>query len=287
MNETQPSPYDTNDYYADNASGSRLSPALDGVLRVFDRQRARSALRATSLSSGKVLDVGAGDGKFLHYMQAEGFAVHGTTTSRRSANAALALFDIRLDVTPELDGELAHAPFDLVTYWHVFEHLDDPASHVRHWPALVRSAGFLVIEVPNIASIGARLCYRSWLGSDDAHHVNHQEPASIMRMLDDAGFDPIRSEYFSPKFSFVFLWSALLGRLFGRHYDFDGIMAILKQPSRMLRDRPVWTANALAAVVYLAPIVIVMIVRGVATGNGEVFRVYARRRGVNAGGGPS
>ena len=279
MNETQPSPYDTNDYYADNPSGSRLSPALDGVLHIFDRQRARAVLRRTGLSAGKVLDVGAGDGKFLHYMQSEGFAVHGTTTSRRSANAARDLFDIRLDVTPELDGQLTHAPFDLVTYWHVFEHLDDPSSHVRVWPALVRPAGFLVIEVPNIRSIGARLCYRSWLGSDVVHHVNHREPAYIRRILDDAGFDPIRTEYFSAKFSFVFLWSALLGRIFGRQYDFDGIMAILKQPSRMLRDRPIWTANALAAVLYLAPLVVVAIARGVASGDGEVFRIYARRRG--------
>lgn len=279
MTETQPSLYDTNDYYGDNASGSRLSPALDGILRVLDRQRVRSVLRATGLSAGNALDVGAGDGKFLHYMQARGFTVHGTTTSRTSANAARALFGIRLDVTPELDGQLKYAPFDLVTYWHVFEHLDDPSSHARQWPALVRPAGFLVIEVPNIGSIGARLCYRSWLGSDVAHHINHQEPASIRRMLDDAGFDPVHTEFFSAKFSYVFLWSALLGRIFGWRYDFDGIMAILKRPSRMLRARPAWTINALAAVVYLAPAILVAIAYGLATRRGEVLRVHARRRG--------
>jgi hypothetical protein len=161
----------------------------------------------------------------------------------------------------------------------VFEHLDDPSSHVRQWPALVKPAGFLVIEVPNIRSIGARLCYRSWLGSDDAHHINHQEPAAICRMLDDAGFDAVRTEFFSAKFSYVFIWSAMLGRIFGRHYDFEGIMAILKRPSRLLRTRPTWTANALAAVVYLAPVVIATIAYGVATRRGEVLRVYARRRG--------
>lgn len=279
MNVTQPSLYDTDDYYADNASGSRLSPALDGVLRALERQRVRSVLRATGLTSGKVLDVGAGDGKFLHYMRSEGFSVCGTTTSRTSADAARTLFGIELDVTPTLDGQLSHAPFELVTYWHVLEHLDDPSSHLRRWPALVKRGGFLVIEVPNIRSIGARLCYGSWLGSDVAHHVNHQELASIRRTLGDLRFDVVRTQFFSAKFSYVFVWSALLGRIFGRRYDFDGIMAILKRPWRMLRVRPVWTVNALAAVAYLAPVVIAAIVYGLASRQGEVLRVYARNRG--------
>jgi 2-polyprenyl-3-methyl-5-hydroxy-6-metoxy-1,4-benzoquinol methylase len=70
--------YDTDDYYAANSSGSRLSPAFDGLLRIFDRGRARAVLKTTGLSSGKVLDVGAGDGKFLHFLQRRGFQVRGT-----------------------------------------------------------------------------------------------------------------------------------------------------------------------------------------------------------------
>jgi 2-polyprenyl-3-methyl-5-hydroxy-6-metoxy-1,4-benzoquinol methylase len=278
MKESRPSLYDTDDYYADNAGGSRLSPALDGVLRALEHARVRSVLRATGLSSGKVLDVGAGNGSFLHLMRRHGFTVHGTTTSSRSANAARTLFDIHLSVTPQLEEPLTHAPFDLVTYWHVFEHLDDPPSHVHRWPDLLRAGGFLVIEVPNIDSIGARLCYRSWLGSDDAHHVNHQKPASILAMLSDLRFDIVRREFFSVKFSYVLVWSALLGALFGPRYDFDGIMALLKRPLHELRARPLWTLNALAAVAYLAPVVLTVIAVGLAVGRGEVLRVYARRR---------
>ena len=284
MNESRPSLYDTDDYYADNASGSRLSPALDGVLRLLERARVRSVLCATGLSSGSVLDVGAGDGKFLNLMHDRGFAVHGTTTSRRSANAARSLYGIQLDVTPALDDVLAAGPFDLVTYWHVFEHLDDPPSHVRRWPALLRSGGFLVIEVPNVDSVGARLCYRSWLGSDDAHHVNHQTPASICRMLAELHLEVVRRDFFSAKFSYVFIWSALLGAIFGRRYDFDGIMAILKRPRHELRARPWRTLNAIAAVAYLAPVIVALIAYGLAVRRGEVLRVYARQR---AGGGES
>jgi len=278
VSKTPPSAYDIDEYYADNARGSRLSPMFDGLLRILDRGRVRAVLKHTRLSSGKVLDVGAGDGKFLHFMQRLGFEVHGTTTSKRSALAAERFFGLRLDVSESLDNQAPNAPFDLVTYWHVFEHLEELPAHRQAWPNLVKPGGFLVIEAPNIHSIGARLCYRSWLGSDDKHHVNHQDPATIIESLRRLGFEPSRTEYFSTKFSYVYLWSALLGRLFGRSYDFDGIMGILKSPFRMLFRRPLWTINALAAVVYLAPAILVLMLYGLTAGQGEVLRVYAKKQ---------
>lgn len=280
MSKTPPSAYDADDYYADNATGSRLSPAFDGLLRILDRGRVRAVLKNTGLSAGTVLDVGAGDGKFLHFMQRLGFEVSGTTTSKRSARAARTLFGLRLDVSETLDNQLPEAPFDLVTYWHVFEHLhlEELPAHRAQWPKLVRPGGFIIIEAPNIRSIGARLCYRSWLGSDEKHHVNHQPPATIVATLRELGFDPVRTEYFSAKFSYVYLWSALLGRLFGGRYDFDGIMSILKSPSRMLLKRPLWTINAMAAVLYLAPAILGLMLYALTTGQGEVLRVYAKRQ---------
>jgi len=280
VTKTPPSAYDADDYYADNASGSRVSPAFDGLLRILDRGRVRAVLKHTGLSTGKVLDVGAGAGKFLYFMQRLGFEVSGTTTSKRSAHAAEALFGLHLDVSESLDNQLPEAPFDLVTYWHVFEHLhlEELPAHRRQWPNLVRPGGFLVIEAPNIRSIGARLCYRSWLGSDEKHHTNQQPPATIIATLRELGFDPVRTEYFSAKFSYVYLWSALLGRLFGRQYDFDGIMSILRAPSRTLLRRPLWTINALAAVAYLAPVIVGLMLYGLLTGQGEVLRVYAKKQ---------
>jgi SAM-dependent methyltransferase len=280
VSKTPRSVYDVDEYYADDPRGSRLSPAFDGLLRILDRGRVRAVLKITRLTGGKVLDVGAGDGKFLHFMQRLGFEVSGTTTSKRSARAAQTLFGLRLDVSETLDNQLPEAPFDLVTYWHVFEHLhlEELPAHRAQWPKLVRPGGLIIIEAPNIRSIGARVCYRSWLGSDEKHHVNQQPPATIVATLRELGFDPVRTEYFSAKFSYAYLWSALLGRLFGRQYDFDGIMSILKAPSRMLLKRPVWTVNAMAAVVYLAPAILGLMLYGLTAGQGEVLRVYAKKQ---------
>lgn len=225
-----------------------------------------------------MLDIGAGDGKFLQRMRQRGFSPTGTTASSVSARAAMTLFGLHLEFTESLDAPLRDAPYDLMTYWHVYEHLADPATHTMHWATLVRPGGYLLIEVPNIRSLGARLCYRAWLGSDDQHHVNHQAPETILAAMRQQGIEPVRVEHASMKFSYVFLWSALLGFLFGRRYDFDGIMDLLKKPIKMLRARPIWTVNALASIVYLAPVIAILFLYGLATKQGEVVRVYGKRR---------
>lgn len=278
MTDRRVSVYDREEYYADSARGARLSPILEWAVRVLDRRRARAVVHTTGLHGGTLLDVGAGDGKFMHYMARLGFAVRGTTASARSASAAKAMFGLDLDITETLDQELAHGPFDLVTYWHVFEHLELPEAHTQWWPELVRPGGFIVIEVPNPRSIGAGVCRRCWLGSDVKYHVNQQDPASILSLLRDTGFDTVRIERFSGKYSYAYLWSALLGRLFGRRYEFDHILGILKTPMRSLKSRPLPTANALLAVGYLAPLILVLMLYGVMTDRGEVLRIYARRR---------
>jgi len=276
--ENRHSVYDSDEYYADSARGARLTPVLEWMLRVLDGRRARDVLAKTGIRTGRVLDVGAGDGKFLFFMRHLGFDVSGTTASRRSASAAQAQYGLSLDVTEGLEREVARGPFDLVTYWHVFEHLEDPSRHTRLWPALVRPGGFIAIEVPNVRSVGARICRRSWLGSDEKHHVNPQTRASILETLRGVGFDPVRTEQFSGKYSHAYLWSALLGRLFGREYEFNGVLGILKAPIAAVRGRPLWTLNALAAVVYLAPLVLALMLYGTMTNQGEVLRIYARRR---------
>ena len=276
MSHTHSSTYDSDEYYV--AGASRLSPAFDGLLRILDRWRTRVVVRRTGLKTGKVLDVGAGDGRVLHFMRQLGFEVHGTTVSQKSANAARALFGLSLDVSDSLEEVLATGPFDLVTYWHVYEHLEVPCRHTARWPELVRPGGFIVIEVPNTRSVGARLCRDAWLGSDDKHHVNPQAAEPLLGVLQATGFDVVRTRQFAVKYSYAYLWSALLGRLFGGRYDFDGILRILKAPLKMARARPWWTFNALASIGYLAPAVLTLMLYGLMTNQGEVLRVYASRR---------
>ena len=269
--------YDQNEYYASNLRGSRLAPCLDFILNALESTKCYTLKHTAGLKSGKVLDVGAGSGFFLSKLKKNGYEVFGTTASSVSAASAERLLGLRLAVSETLDESRSLGPFDAITYWHVYEHLKDPQSHSNMWTELLKPDGILLIEVPNIDSIGAKICFKSWLGSDIEHHVNHQEPAQIRQTLTELGFVIEHTEYFSMKFSYVLLWSSLLGAAFGKPYYFDRLMFFLKKPLSAIRSNPLVGLNTFASLFYLMPLICVLIAFGILTKRGEIIRLIARR----------
>jgi SAM-dependent methyltransferase len=271
--------YDLNDYYDSSKAGSRLTPILDQLTEWLDAQKSRKLARDLGLKkNARILDVGAGTGNYLHAMRSCGMEVFGSTASKISQDAALERFDIALEFTESLDPFAKEAPFDLISYWHVFEHLSNDRSHIEMWSSLLSPGGWLVMEVPHIDSFGAKFCYPSWLGSDDEHHINHRSKEYISEQITNQGLEVKREIFFSMKFSYVFLWSSLLGFLFGQsRYSFDTILLTLKSPLRMLRKSPILTIHLIASVFYLAPIVIMLLALQAQMKNGEIYRIYARK----------
>lgn len=276
MNKPEKSLYDTDDYYSGDAKATRIAFAHN-LLLYLDKLKAQQVASFTGLKEGRALDVGAGDGKYLYFLKKLGFEVHGTTASQNAQAAAKKCYDVDLLYTTDLPDSLRAVPFDVVTYWHVFEHLEHEEEHTRLWHSLVRTGGHLILEVPNISSAGARLCYKSWLGSDDKHHINHRPPEYLRALLERCGFRIVKETGFSLKFTYVFLWSALLGFLFSRWYDFDEIMALLQSPFRYVSKKPIRALNAVLALVYLMPFIFLIAAFETIKGNGEVTRIFAKK----------
>ena len=269
--------YDKNDYYSGHTA-SRLWPALDPLLHWLEWTKVNSVLGKMKKREGNVLDVGTADGQFLEIMRRFGCKIQGTSNSQISVQAATnKLGDGVVSLATGLDSAVTKGPFDLITYWHVFEHLENSQDHVNRWKDLLADDGLLVVEVPNVASLGARMNFKSWLGSDTQHHINMKSHDELSALIKGAGLQVEKIEQFSVKFSYVFLWSSTLGTLFPTSYDFDSIMNILKQPVKRMLEAPLMTCNAILSVAYLAPFVLMLMAFGLVTQQGEVVRVYARK----------
>ncbi len=266
--------YDKDRYYDNDAKGSRLFPILNPILNFLDWQKARKFLKRTNLNSGNVLDVGAGDGKFLYFLRKNGLSVFGTTASIISQTTAKYQFDIDLYYTTDIPEELCSRKYEAISYWHVFEHLKYPENHIASWPKLLTQNGMVMIEIPNVESLGSRLNFNAWLGSDLKHHINHMKRDEIVSLLSKYKLRIIKEEYFSLKFSYVFLWSALLGAIFGKKYDFDFIFGLLKTPFYSLRISPLHALNSFAAILYLFPVIMILAFWGTKTSRGEVLRLW-------------
>ena len=77
--------------------------------------------------------------------------------------------------------------FDLVTAFHVLEHVPDPVAMLRRMLAWLAPGGLAVVEVPNAGGAGARLFGRAWSGLDLPRHLWHFSPATLGVAVERAG----------------------------------------------------------------------------------------------------
>jgi 2-polyprenyl-3-methyl-5-hydroxy-6-metoxy-1,4-benzoquinol methylase len=162
-------------------------PSLEEIERYYPRayfdQRngnlERYSREAAYLSGhpGRLLDIGAASGAFLALMRDRGWDVLGI----EPAAAAESPYGVPIikDAFPGTTS-LPAGHFDAITAWAVFEHLHDPAASFRECARLLRPAGKLVIQVPNLRSIQSRWA----LQEDVPRHLYFFTP-STLRMYGD------------------------------------------------------------------------------------------------------
>jgi SAM-dependent methyltransferase len=148
--------------------------------------RARMVERRAGSRRGNVLDIGCGDGDFLQAMLRRGWDVTGVELSHEKRKK-LKASGIRA-VEPDQWPEFPIGSFDAVTLWHSLEHLYEPLDTLRHLRRLLVPGGICVIAVPNADSPQAKRDGAAWFGYDVPRHLWHFTPATLTRLLDQAGF---------------------------------------------------------------------------------------------------
>ncbi len=169
----------------------------------------RSLRRAGRLAPGKrTLDVGCGDGLLVTEARRVGLEAYGVD---RPDAPLWPGCDRTWRRTGDIES-LTQPPdsWDIVSLFHVLEHLRDPLRllvAVRSW---LRERGVLVIQVPNAASWQARLFRRRWYGFDVPRHLTHWTEATLERALTHAGFTVVGRRYVSWRDNGPFLAGSLM-----------------------------------------------------------------------------
>ncbi len=157
-----------------------------------DRLRARVSRRRIAkafppwIGAGRLLDVGCASGQFLRQMVAVGWDVAGIEPDPEAAAKAKT-------VTPEIfvgdpvDADFPRGRFDVITSFHVVEHLPRPLEALRRMLEWLAPDGLLIVEVPNVTGVGALLFGRYWSGLDFPRHLVHFTPHTMRTMVERAG----------------------------------------------------------------------------------------------------
>jgi 2-polyprenyl-3-methyl-5-hydroxy-6-metoxy-1,4-benzoquinol methylase len=120
---------------------------------------------------GKLLDVGAGDGRFLKRMRDAGWDVLGLDTDEVAADLARNRFGVEVRTDPLHTLVELGRKFDAVTMSHVIEHVGDPVATLGECWELVAPGGRLVVLTPNVRSEGHRVFGDDWRGLEPPRHL--------------------------------------------------------------------------------------------------------------------
>jgi 2-polyprenyl-3-methyl-5-hydroxy-6-metoxy-1,4-benzoquinol methylase len=134
-----------------------------------------------------LLDIGCGTGYFPAFMKRKGYDVTGVETDQKARAFAEKEFGIRVYSPADFINHKLEGKFDVITLWHVLEHLDDFNLYLEKMLEQLSPGGSLVIALPNCSSLDARHYKASWAGYDVPRHLWHFTPATLKILAENHG----------------------------------------------------------------------------------------------------
>ncbi|GAA5194598.1 methyltransferase domain-containing protein [Rugosimonospora acidiphila] len=166
----------------------------DGYRAYFDEARQRrfeSARRLRWLMSrvrpASLVEAGSAGGFFVEAARRAGVDASGVEVSEVASRFARERLGVPV-VRGCFESFVAARPVDVVCAFHVLEHVEDPRAFLGAAREALVPGGWLALEVPNIASAGARRLGTAWPAIAPAYHRWHFSPVTLRQILEDCGF---------------------------------------------------------------------------------------------------
>lgn len=159
----------------------------------MDQNRLRKIKK--HIKSGALLDVGAGTGQFLHSAK-KYFQIKGTEVSDSAASIAYEKYGVRLKKGELENIDFGGEKFDIVTMFHVLEHVPSPMESIEKCKSLLKKNGLLVIAVPNdTCSFQSKI--KGMLASFRIGRFKYRGPFGLRKLTLDGSIDEIHLSHFT------------------------------------------------------------------------------------------
>lgn len=190
MLETFPQPkgeklseyYKSEDYISHTDTKRNLLEVVYHKVRAVSLKRKLKLINSFQSESKTLLDIGCGTGDFLETALNDNWKITGIEpdeSARKISNSKTnnSIFD-----TSELEKLTPHS-FDVITLWHVLEHLPDLEKQIALLKSLLKPKGTLVIAVPNFKSYDANYYKNFWAAFDVPRHLWHFSKTAISELF--------------------------------------------------------------------------------------------------------
>ncbi|MBL0103305.1 MAG: class I SAM-dependent methyltransferase [Bacteroidetes bacterium] len=178
--------YESKDYISHSNSKTGLINRVYQTVRSYSLKKKVELINSLA-SKGALLDIGCGTGEFLFAAKNNGWNVKGVEPS--PAARKMAIDNYKLDIVGEESiNTLNPASFEIITMWHVLEHVHELKKRIGELHKLLKSGGVAVIAVPNMNSYDAKHYKEHWAAYDVPRHLYHFTAPVIKKAFEQEGF---------------------------------------------------------------------------------------------------
>ena len=174
-----PSYYESEDYISHTDSKRTLFEKLYHLVKTKALKNKVALITRENASKGNLLDIGAGTGDFLNQANKSGWNSVGVEPNEKAKNIAIAK---GVNFVASLD-DLDNNSFDVITMWHVLEHVPDLDFQIKTLKRLLKPNGTIFIAVPNFKSFDAKHYKSFWAAYDVPRHLWHFSKISIQKLF--------------------------------------------------------------------------------------------------------
>ncbi len=185
--------YEAEDYISHSDTNSGLFNKLYQNVRMFTLKNKVNLVSKYANTGKRLLDIGCGIGAFLNQAKQSGFSVTGIEPSLKARTIAKDKYNLDVFDSYFLE-EIPKESQDIVTMWHVLEHVYDLKATIHALQNVLKTKGKAVIAVPNANSYEASIYNFDWAGYDVPRHLYHFTPKFLESTFLSNGFKLIHKE---------------------------------------------------------------------------------------------
>jgi len=172
--------YESVDYISHTDSKRSLFEKAYQFVKSIALKKKLNLINSLQMNKGSILDIGAGTGDFLLIAKQNGWETVGVEPSEKAKSIAKKKGVSFVEATSELDDRA----FDVISMWHVLEHVPNLENQITELKRLLKPNGTLIIAVPNFKSFDAKYYGKFWAAYDVPIHFWHFSKTAIGKIFE-------------------------------------------------------------------------------------------------------
>ena len=177
--------YESEDYISHTDSNRSLFDKVYQKVKNYTIKQKLHLINSFQTKEKTILDIGCGTGDFLHFCQQNNWNITGVEPNENARNLASEKLGLDNSISESVEILMKDQSkrFDVITMWHVLEHVPNLEEYISFLKQLLKQNGRLIIAVPNYKSYDAKHYGKFWAAYDVPRHLWHFSQKSIRQLF--------------------------------------------------------------------------------------------------------